>query len=66
MNMKARFYMAVFLSSFFLFSFAFYVVAQTPQATRGVIRLKVKFKSDAGTRGDRREVFERQRSGAGI
>ena len=48
---------AVFLFSFFLFPFAFLLVAQTPQATRGVIRLKVKFKSDAGTRELPRKRF---------
>ena len=48
---------AVFLFYFFLFPFAFLLVAQTPQATRGVIRLKVKFKSDAGTRELPRKRF---------
>lgn len=35
----------IFLSFFLLLPFSFCLVAQTPQATRGVIRLKVKFKS---------------------
>ena len=55
--MKARFYIPVFLFSCFLFPFAVFVVAQTPQATHGVIRLKVKFKSDAGTRELPRKRF---------
>ena len=55
--MKARFYIPVFLFSCFLFPFAVFVVAQTPQATRGVIRLKIRFKFDAGTRELPRKRF---------
>lgn len=55
--MKTRTNRAGLLLFFFLFPFAVFLVAQTPQATRGVIRLKVKFKSDTGTRELPRKRF---------
>jgi hypothetical protein len=49
----------VFLFSFFLFTFAFSFVAhtQSPQNARGVIRLKVRYKSAEGTKDLPRKRF---------
>ena len=43
--------------SFFLFPFSFFLLAQTPPATRGVIRLKVKYKSGDSTKELPRKRF---------
>ena len=43
--------------AFFLFPFSFFLFAQTPQVGRGVIRLKVKYKSAEGTRELPRKRF---------
>jgi hypothetical protein len=43
--------------SFFLFPFSFFLFAQTPQVARGVIRLKVKYKTADGTRELPRKRF---------
>ena len=47
----------VFLFLFYLLPFAFFAVAQTLPATHGVIRLKVKFKSDTGMKELPRKRF---------
>ena len=46
-----------FALSFFLFPFSFFLFAQTPQAARGVVRLKVRYKSAEGTRDLPRKRF---------
>src|SRR5437763_16414305 len=43
--------------TFFLLPFSFCLFAQTPQATRGVIRLKVRFKSGDVTQNLQRKRF---------
>src|SRR5713101_1758573 len=57
--MKLAIKRTAFLSSFLLFTFYFSFVAhtQTPQATRGVIRLKVKYKSGDVTKELPRKRF---------
>src|SRR5437588_10916936 len=44
--MKQKICQGAFLFSFCLLTFSFVAHTQTPRATRGVIRLKVKYKSD--------------------
>src|SRR5881397_3996104 len=55
--MKLKIHHAAFLFSFCLFTFSFVAHTQTPQTTRGVIRLKIKYKSGEITRELPRKRF---------
>lgn len=55
--MKRIFRYCLSVGLFFLFPFAFFLFAQAPQANRGVIRLKVRYKSAAGTKDLLRKRF---------
>jgi len=57
---KSKLAGAILLFSFFLFHFSFFLETahtQTPQATRGVIRLKIKYKSGEATKELPRKRF---------
>jgi hypothetical protein len=55
--MKRTFRFCLSVSLFFLFPFSFFLFAQAPQANRGVIRLKVRYKSPEGTKDLPRKRF---------
>src|SRR3979490_2934704 len=55
--MRAMTKRIVFLFSFFLFTFAFCLQLAHTQATRGVLRLKVKYKSGEATKELPRKRF---------